>query len=189
MRTRLRAWPPAGAAGKQKSGPRARSTMSQPWKTAPSVQTYRRGPARQRATTSADGHASSSRPATHPATARQRTPAHNGGPARHIFTSLPRHPSHGRLIGRVPGVDRAGAGCLEPGGVVLSGQADHALGGAQPVERALAHQLIDHPGARWADERGLAAAPRRGPHEMRAPSPAGSRPGRSACRAACAGGS
>jgi hypothetical protein len=41
--------------------------MSQPLKTAPSVQTLLRGPARQGATTSADGHASSSRPHPSPA--------------------------------------------------------------------------------------------------------------------------
>ena len=36
-------------------------------------------------------------------------------------------------VGRVAGGDGLGAGGLEPAGLVLVGQAEHALGGAQPV--------------------------------------------------------
>ena len=56
-------------------------------------------------------------------------------------------------VGRVPGGDRLRAGGLEPGRVVLVGQADHALGGAQPVERVLGQQLADDLLARRADAR------------------------------------
>ena len=47
-------------------------------------------------------------------------------------------------VGRVPGRDGLRAGRLEPAGVVPVGQADDALGGAEPVERVVGEQLTDH---------------------------------------------
>jgi hypothetical protein len=64
-------------------------------------------------------------------------------------------------VGRVSGGDRLGAGGLEPGRVVPVGQADHALGGAQPVERVAGEQIGDDLLARRADVPGLLAAPGR----------------------------
>ena len=72
-----------------------------------------------------------------------------------------------RPVGRVAGGDRLGAGGLEPGRVVLVGQPDHALGGAEPVERVVGQQLADDLLAGRADPGGLAAAPGRGPHVER----------------------
>ena len=70
-------------------------------------------------------------------------------------------------VGRVPGGDRLRAGGLEPGRVVPVGQADHALGGAQPVERVVGEQLADDLLAGRADALGLLAAPGRGAHVER----------------------
>ena len=70
-------------------------------------------------------------------------------------------------VGRVAGGDRLRAGGLEPARVVLVGQADDALGGAEPVERVVGEQLADDLLARRADAGGLAAAPGRGPHVER----------------------
>ena len=70
-------------------------------------------------------------------------------------------------VGRVAGRDRLRAGGLEPGRVVLVGQADDALGGAEPVEGVVGEQLADQLLAGRADAGGLPAAPGRGPHVER----------------------
>ena len=70
-------------------------------------------------------------------------------------------------VGRVPGGDRLRAGGFQPGRVMLVGQPDHALRGAQPVERVAGQQLADDLLARRADPGGLLAAPGRGPHVER----------------------
>ena len=47
-------------------------------------------------------------------------------------------------VGRVSGRGGLRAGGLEPAGVVLVGQPEHALGGAQPEQRVLGQQFVDH---------------------------------------------
>ena len=58
-------------------------------------------------------------------------------------------------VGRVTGGGGLRAGGLEPAGLVLVGQVQHALGGAQPVERVVFQQPGDQRGAGRADLRGL----------------------------------
>ena len=54
-------------------------------------------------------------------------------------------------VGRVADRDRLGAGGLQPGRAVLVGQAEHALGGAQPEQGVDLQQLVDDRGAGGAD--------------------------------------
>ena len=64
-------------------------------------------------------------------------------------------------VGRILGGDRLGAGSLEPGRVMPVSQPDHALGGAEPVERVVGQQFGDDLLAGRADRGGLLAAPGR----------------------------
>ena len=92
-------------------------------------------------------------------------------------------------VGRIPGGDGLRAGGFEPGRVVPVGHANHALGGAQPVERTLGEQLTDDllasPGrCRWpacGTRPGCACGTRF--------SPAGNHQSQSACPTPCGGGS
>lgn len=70
-------------------------------------------------------------------------------------------------VGRVADRDRLGAGQLEPRGAVLIGQAEHALGGAQPEQRVLPEEFSDHRDGCPADLGGAGATPGRSPHGER----------------------
>ena len=70
-------------------------------------------------------------------------------------------------VGRVAGGGRLRAGGLEPAGLVLVGQVQHALRGAQPVQGVVFQQPADQRLAGRADLGGLPAAPRRGAHVER----------------------
>jgi hypothetical protein len=116
MRMRIRSRPSAGAVGKRKSGPRARSTNSRPSKQLPAFRLMDGvglGPAihRRRQRTAASILATPRCPAQPdwPAHARgplprtrQRTPARNGGPAPRISrrTASQRPPETGGQFGR-----------------------------------------------------------------------------------------
>ncbi|MEV0938166.1 hypothetical protein AB0J05_46755 [Streptomyces phaeochromogenes] len=67
-------------------------------------------------------------------------------------------------IGRVADRDRLRAGGLEPGVAVLLAQAEHPLGGPEPIEGIDLQELVDHLPAGVPDLRGLAAAPDRRAH-------------------------
>src|SRR5713226_5163052 len=97
MSTRIRSWPSAGAVGKRKSGPRARSTNSRPSKQLPAIRLVdgvkpAKGQRRQRTATpilaTAPRRRSRLWPAPFPPTApraRQRTPATYDGSAPRDF--------------------------------------------------------------------------------------------------------
>ena len=70
-------------------------------------------------------------------------------------------------VGRVTGGGGFRAGGLEPAGLVLVGQVQHALRGAEPVERVVFQQPADQRLARRADLGGFLPAPRRGAHVER----------------------
>ena len=135
-----------------------------------------------------------------PAAATASVPAGSGsanscaGPCRNARGAAvaPARPGRGRgfgaggedaldgAVGRVPGRDRLRAGGLEPGRVVLVGQADDALGGAEPVtarcRRAARRSPARRPGRRPRPGGGTRPGSACGTRS----SPAGSRP-RSVC--------
>ena len=57
--------------------------------------------------------------------------------------------------------ERAGAGGVQPSGAVALGQAQDALGAAQPIQRPIAEELLDELLARGADISGAGATPGR----------------------------